>query len=203
MKISFSVEGEFITDLARDWFYNRKVPYTKVKELLLSCMAGTDIPKSKLIEYVGDILKFKKKFIGNTRDNTFTLVEDPEVNRLSKYFETLKEYRVLPFEISPYGFINPEGKYIPVKWCEHQKWAGEYINSTYSIEEQLKGNKNCYIGTDFLVYMKNWILINNPQQGKGIVNTGKSITKKQKETLYDYYIFFNRKKEADDLYKEF
>lgn len=202
MKIGFDVEGEFITELARDWFYNHKVPYTKVKELLLSCMAGTDIPKRKLIEYVGDILRFKKKFVGNTKDNTFALVEDPEPNILSKYFETLKKYKVLPFEISPYGFINPEGEYIPVKWCQHQKWASTYINSKYSIEEQLKGNKNYYVGADFLVYMKNWILINNPQQGEGIVNTGKSITKEQKKTLYDYYMFFNRKKEAMDLYKE-
>ena len=50
MKISFSVEGEFITNLARDWFYNHKVPYKKVKELLLSCMAGTDIPKSTVTQ---------------------------------------------------------------------------------------------------------------------------------------------------------
>lgn len=59
-------------------------------------------------------------------------------------------------------------------------------------------------GSDFLVYAEGWILLHNPQRGIAEVeqNEGKNMTKAQRETLYDYYIFFNRIEEANDLYKE-
>lgn len=202
MELAFNIQGEFITQTARDWFYLERKPFEKVKELLLSCMCGIDIPKDILNQYVEDILKFKRKFIGETKDNTFCLVEDNENNEIAKNYEDIKNYGKTPFERCEYGFINPEGKYIPVKWCEHSRWAREYINENYSIEEQMEGRSKYRYDTDWLVNIKNWILIDNPQQGRGIVQTGGKITKAQKETLFDYYMFFNRKSEAMKLYKE-
>lgn len=211
MELCFNVEGEFITQTARDWFYKERRPFEKVQELLLSCMCGTNIAKETLKEYAEDIIKFKRKFIGNTADDTFCLVDEIEANNLSKYYETLKKYGKLPFEICKYGFINPEGKYIPVEWCKHGKWANDYLKKNYSTKEWIhfinnaKGeinNRVCCSSTDVLVNQLNWILIENPQQGEGIVQMGKRITKAQRETLYDYYIFYNREKEANDLYKE-
>ena len=54
------------------------------------------------------------------------------------------------------------------------------------------------------MYAEGWILFNNPQRGIAEVeqNEGQNMTKAQRETLYDYYIFFNRIEEANDLYKE-
>ncbi len=54
------------------------------------------------------------------------------------------------------------------------------------------------------MYAEGWILLHNPQRGIAEVeqNEGKNMTKAQRETLYDYYIFFNRIEEANDLYKE-
>lgn len=211
MELSFNVQGEFITQTAREWFYLEKRPFTKVKELLLSCMCGTNISKEILNQYVEDILKFKRKFIGNTKDNTFCLVDEIETNKLSKYYEELKKYRKLPFEICEYGFINPQGEYIPVQWCKHGEWANDYLKKNYSTKEWMhfmnnaKGeinNRTCCSSTDALVNQLNWILIDNPHQGKGIIQQGKRITKAQKETLYDYLIHFNRVEEANKLYKE-
>lgn len=156
MDLAFNINGEYITTLARQWFYDEKKPFEKVKELLLSCMCGTSISKKTLNTYVEDILKFKRKFVGNTEDNTFRLVEDSEVNDKVKYYKDIKEYGKIPFEVCEYGFINPQGKYIPVKWCGHQEWASDYINEKYTIIEQMKksdGGK--YIGTDFLIHIEN------------------------------------------------
>ncbi len=202
MELAFNVQGEFITQTARDWFYLERKPFEKVKELLLSCMCGTNISKEILNQYVEDILKFKRKFIGETKNDTFCLVEDNEEQEIVKHYDSIKKYGKIPFEICQYGFINPEGKYIPVEWCDHSRWAREYIEKNYSIEETMTNNPKLYINTDWLVHIKNWILIENPRQGKGIVQTGEKITKNQKETLFDYYIFFNRKKEAKKLYEE-
>lgn len=204
MELSFNIQGEFITQTAREWFYLEKRPFTKVKELLLSCMCGTNISKEILNQYVEDILKFKRKFIGNTNDNTFCLVDEIETNKLSKYYEELKKYGKLPFEICEYGFINPEGKYIPVGWSNHSKWASDYLKTNFTETKEwmkLMNKFNCN-ATDALVKGFNWILIDNPQQGKGIIQQGERITKAQKETLYDYLIHFNRVEEANKLYKE-
>lgn len=203
MELVFNIQGEFITQTARDWFYLERKPFEKVKELLLSCMCGTDISKEKLNQYVEDILKFKRKFIGETKDNTFCLVEDNEKNEIVKNYEDIKNYGKTPFERCEYGFINPEGKYIPVSWSNHSEWASNYLKDNLSKKEWLLSlnEYNCN-STDILVKKFNWILIDNPQQGRGIVQTGEKITKAQKETLFDYYIFFNRKSEATKLYKE-
>lgn len=204
MELSFNIQGEFITKTARDWFYLERKPYKKVKELLLSCMCGTNISTKILNQYVEDILKFKRKFIGNTNDNTFCLVDEIENNKLSKYYEELKKYGKLPFEICEYGFINPKGEYIPVSWSNHSKWASEYIKNTFNKKRDwfLFMNKFNCDATDALVKGLNWILIDNPHQGKGIIQQGERVTKAQKETLYDYLIHFNRGEEANELYKE-
>lgn len=202
MELAFNVQGEYITQTARKWFYSERKPYSKVEELLLSCMCGTNIAIETLKQYVEDILKYKRKFVGETKNDTFCLVEDnTKPIELVKQYESIKEYGKIPFEICEYGFINPEGEYIPVEWCEHEKWGREYINKNYSIEEQMKGRSKYHYSTDWLVNMKNWILIDNPHQGKGIVQSGERITKQQKETLYDYYMFFNRVEEAQKLYE--
>lgn len=202
MNLAFNISGEYITTLARQWFYDEKKPFEKVKELLLSCMCGTSISKKTLNTYVEDILKFKRKFIGNTEDNTFRLVEDNEVNDKVKYYKDIKKYGKIPFEVCEYGFINPQGKYIPVKWCNHQKWAYDFINEKYTIIEQMKKSGK-YVGADFLVYIEGWILLHNAQHGTAYPEIwDKRITKAQKETLYDYYIYFGRIEEANKLYEE-
>lgn len=39
-ELHFSIEGEFITNVARSWFWDEDKPYEKSEELLMSCMCG-------------------------------------------------------------------------------------------------------------------------------------------------------------------
>lgn len=39
-ELHFSIEGEFITNVARSWFWDENKPYEKSEELLMSCMCG-------------------------------------------------------------------------------------------------------------------------------------------------------------------
>ena len=43
--MKWNVSGEYITDLARTWFYEERRPYEEVERLLLECMCGTYTPK--------------------------------------------------------------------------------------------------------------------------------------------------------------
>lgn len=204
----FSVTGEYITDIARSWFYDERRPYKEVEELLLSCMGGTDTPIETLKGYAYDVINFTKKFIGDTRDDSFMLVDEEdekEIERLKKeyplykYTDEMINSGKIPFEICQYGFIDNDGKYIPIEWCQHYDYAYDWINNNLSIED-LMASQQRFHALDFMINEKGWILIHNPHQGQGMIQRPSRINKKQKETLYDYYIYFGRNKEASDLY---
>lgn len=46
--LSFNVEGEFITQLAKEWLFYEGKEFKKVMELLLSCMCGTDMSEKNI-----------------------------------------------------------------------------------------------------------------------------------------------------------
>lgn len=62
--MKWNVSGEYITDLARTWFYEERRPYEEVERLLLECMCGTDTPKEVLKGYAYNIITFEYKFEG-------------------------------------------------------------------------------------------------------------------------------------------
>lgn len=207
-KMYFNITGEYITNIARSWLYEERRPYQEVETLLLECMCGTDMSKEILQGYAFDILNLTRKFIGNTADDTFSLVQeelkDTRALRkkypLYKYINDLMASNKTPFEICQYGFIDTKGKYIPVDWCEHSEFANDYVKENIPMEEVMKSDFSTDM-TDYLVYELGWVLIENPQQGTGIVHY-KKLNKKQRETLYDYYIHYGRTTDAKLLYDE-
>lgn len=46
-RISFDIHGEFITQLAREWFYTGEKSHEKVIEILMDSMTGTDTPEAQ------------------------------------------------------------------------------------------------------------------------------------------------------------
>jgi len=91
-KLCFSITGEFVTKTARSWLYEENRLYTDVLKFLLACMVGTKIKKEKLKKYANDVLSGKKKFIGNTKDDSYCMVDDDTdvLTVYSLYFENLK-----------------------------------------------------------------------------------------------------------------
>lgn len=47
-RISFDIHGEFITQLAREWFYTGEKSHEKVIEILMDSMTGTDTPEAQI-----------------------------------------------------------------------------------------------------------------------------------------------------------
>lgn len=98
LTLRFTVEGSLVTRVAREWFWLEHKPWEKVEEFLFSCMYGTDMSEDELRKLALDVVMYRKKFIGNTGDETYELVEDKaemtvvrEIEELSrKYIETKK-----------------------------------------------------------------------------------------------------------------
>lgn len=71
-KLYWQIEGEFITNLARTWFWDEGRSYKDSEELILACLSSspsTEISKSIAL----DIIEGRKKFVGV---NCFDLVDD-------------------------------------------------------------------------------------------------------------------------------
>lgn len=48
--LSFGITGEFITQIAREWFYSGEKSIEKIMEILVDSMTGTDTPKAQIPE---------------------------------------------------------------------------------------------------------------------------------------------------------
>ena len=96
-QLSFSVAGSFITAISREWFWLEGKPWETVEDLLLSCMHGTDQTKSELKRHAFNVVFGLEKFVGNTGDGSYALVEDNDdlaiknVTLMKRDFANLKE----------------------------------------------------------------------------------------------------------------
>ena len=94
-QLHFSMDGEFLTAIARDWFWNMDKPYKKCEELLLSCMTGGNEEEKRHV--CQDIIEGRKKLVGV---NEFELVDDNvHVRSLGQKVEEL-QHKMLVNQIS-------------------------------------------------------------------------------------------------------
>lgn len=302
--LSFGITGEFITKIAREWFFIENKPYSVVEELLLSCMCGTDTPEGKLKFMAQDVLLGRAEFRGNSWDGSFAYVKldtpakvnifdefckvrleiekiKEENNRIAKrngtMFDALRlwlendiesavdecaddselkdvllkllsmygEVKIAygpggykkvyfneaeePVEVAPpstgdslvdnyfaqraieekyddnYGWLEPDGTFHPVPWCEHQEWATEELRKRGFWDDfrHWDGGLRDLPG-DYLTEVKGWVLLHNPGQGIAYVSRGEGrrLTKAQREFLFDYFYKRGRKVEAAEYLEE-
>lgn len=84
--LHWQIDGEWLTNLARSWFWDEDRPYEKVAELLGGCIQTDDSTIKDTI--VRDIIEGRKKFVGI---NEFELVDDNEnIRPLTEKLEKLK-----------------------------------------------------------------------------------------------------------------
>lgn len=72
-RISFDIHGEFITQLAREWFYTGEKSHEKIIEILMDSMTGTDTPEAQIRRYAEDILLGRAALKGSTAAGTYHL----------------------------------------------------------------------------------------------------------------------------------
>lgn len=71
--VSFGITGEFITRIAREWFYLEGKEFEKIMQILMDSMTGTDTPEATIRRYAEDILLGRAALKGNTTDGTYHL----------------------------------------------------------------------------------------------------------------------------------
>lgn len=96
-KMSFDVQGEFVTQIAKEWFYYENRGYDKVMELLFSCMEGTEQSEKEIRRLAEDILLGRAALVGSTRDGSYHMetYEPDEQPEQPDRFNAFKKMTVL------------------------------------------------------------------------------------------------------------
>lgn len=119
--LHFSVDGEFITDLARRLLWEDRRPYAQAAALLEDCCDG--IPEDQKNEIIVSILEGRKKLVGI---NEFTLEDDNEEIRPLSLLITKQERTIWLHEIEDdmqANFIRYVDPYSTIKSMHPQSLA--------------------------------------------------------------------------------
>lgn len=108
-KLNFAIDGEFLTNIARDWFWNMNKSYKKCEELLLSCMAGGSEEEKRHV--CQDIIEGRKKLVGI---NEFELVDDngkvrPLGQKVDELRANTKWLRGAPISLTLFQHVYVDG----------------------------------------------------------------------------------------------
>ena len=69
----FDINGEFITEITREWFHTGEKSYETIMEILMDSMTGTDKPEAQIRRYAEDILLGRAALKGGTAAGTYHL----------------------------------------------------------------------------------------------------------------------------------
>lgn len=140
--MTFSVEGEFITRLAREWMFCEGREFETVMDLLLSCMGGTEMSEKELRRRAEDVLIGRAEFSGNTANGTFCMTaydanEQPDIperfNIFCRYSEEIRKRKEAEKEKEMYmEWYEVAMEYVPESLKnEVRRETGQPIESRY------------------------------------------------------------------------
>ena len=188
-RISFDIHGEFITQLAREWFYTGEKSHEKVIEILMDSMTGTDTPEAQIRRYAEDILLGRAALKGSTAAGTYHL----------ETYEPGEEEQ-MPQSMNIWKEVERRKKAEKDRRRIIERWDVAMDHISESTQREIRKE----LGAGDWLVERGWVLLHNPSRGIAFPtkNPVKEYTKAQKEFLYDYYMERDCKKEANAIWQE-
>ena len=108
MQLSFSINGDFVTNTARQWFWDEGKEYEICEELLLNCLITDELTLEERKNIARDIIEGKKKIEGISTDG-FTVENDGiKIRPLSDKIKTLeKEKGIETIQVTMFSSFMP------------------------------------------------------------------------------------------------
>lgn len=228
-ELHFVVLGEWVTERARHLYWGSNENFKeKIIPFLLNCMKGTDDSQEILEKYAAEVVLGKRKFIGNTGDNSYALVEDTDRNTYEKMRDYVLKTYAPQFDMSipykaletfvknkeyeeernrhrdeKYGWLAPDGTFYEVEFGDHESWAYHYLFEKHE-PEILSGKIDTIHGAGDALMGMGWVLLHNPAYLKAEITRDpiRRYTKAQKEFLYDYLVLRHRNNEANKVMED-
>lgn len=102
--MQFHIDSAFLTDIARSWFWNEKMPYKKSEELLMCCLNTDKLSLEEKKAICKDVIEGRKKFVGIDEcqivdDGKNVRTIDEELKNHTRY-NAIRPMLLLPIRVS-------------------------------------------------------------------------------------------------------
>lgn len=149
--LQFHVDAEFITNIAREWFWDENRPYEKSEELLACCLMHPDISDGERRRIIQDVIEGRKKLVGIDKCH---VEEDGENIRpiTLKLKQVEKKRRILEIqrdmEINGLKYIDP---YCTVRSIKALETARNPRINIHRLDDLVKyfGHEELYGGAEY------------------------------------------------------
>lgn len=144
--------------------------------------------------------EYKQEFGTNLFEDMEEENELPLFGEIENFLKRMKDTEEHSTE--DYGWLDPNGNFYGVEWGDHQKWASKWLCENLSEEYGEHERIVLYKAGDELI-KRGWVLLHNLSQGIAFPTSDptKTMTKAQKEFLYDYFVERNCMKAANEVWE--
>lgn len=108
--LNFSINGEWLTEVAREWFYLEGKGYDKCIEFLKPCMSGTNETEAQIRRHAEDLLLGRAGLVGDTGDGSYHLEiyapgDEEMLQDSMNIWKTVEKVKKLEKELRQYKMI--------------------------------------------------------------------------------------------------
>lgn len=160
--LTWKIDGEFLTNLARDRLYKDRQPYSQVEKLLLDCLRNDDIAIEDTKYIIRQILSCKQKLVGI---NSFTLEED-DGSYLGGFDLDMDNLLSIIFMLKDEAIqLNMQNQRLERELAETKEILQEYIDDAEELNQFVEGLKSDlspitklrkYLATSSMVDIISW-----------------------------------------------
>lgn len=138
--MQFHIDSAFLTDVARSWFWNEKMPYKKSEELLMCCLNTDKLSLEEKKAICKDVIEGRKKFVGI--DECQIVDDGKNVRTIDEELKNHTRYNAIAaiktdIACNPFKYLDPFSVNCSYSELAEKIKSGEIENTISDIEDYL------------------------------------------------------------------
>lgn len=138
--MQFHIDSAFLTDIARSWFWNEKMPYEKSEELLMCCLNTDKLSLEEKKAICKDVIEGRKKFVGI--DECQIVDDGKNVRTIDEELKNHTRYNAIAaiktdIACNPFKYLDPFSVNCSYSELAEKIKSGEIENTISDIEDYL------------------------------------------------------------------
>lgn len=138
--MQFHIDSAFLTDIARSWFWNEKMPYEKSEELLMCCLNTDKLSLEEKKAICKDVIEGRKKFVGI--DECQIVDDGKNVRTIDEELKKHTRYNAIAaiktdIACNPFKYLDPFSVNCSYSELAEKIKSGEIENTISDIEDYL------------------------------------------------------------------
>lgn len=138
--MQFHIDSAFLTDVARSWFWDEKMPYEKSEELLMCCLNTDKLSLEEKKAICKNVIEGRKKFVGI--DECQIVDDGKNVRTIDEELKNHTRYNAIAaiktdIACNPFKYLDPFSVNCSYSELAEKIKSGEIENTISDIEDYL------------------------------------------------------------------